>query len=680
MLGKTKQKSKVIDQGSAKPDYGFSGGFLTVIQNIGKALVYPVAVLPFAALLMRIGIVFENLGTTDGVHETFLYWFGFCMQVPGSAVFDNLPVIFAMGVSFGFAKDHRGEAAVVAAIAYFIIIGLVQNEGSLTSLIYHNVLTTDVYAANPEFGVVDGAPEYIFVDSYSKLLYLTPNVLNDADQVIGEPVWLLNLGVFAGIEAGLISAYCYNRWSDTQLPPALGFFSGRRFVPMVIISVMIAVSFATAIIWPWFQIILIEISLGLVYIPWLGAGAFAFINRLLLPFGLHNILNTFFYFQMPITYEGQQVMFVSRDAAYGITGTAPLLGDLNAYINAGDLAYNGIYVPGMEGEMIPGTDIPFSWTTPQSAATGTDAYIVMSGAHVGAFETGYFPVLMAGVPAVALAMAWKADKEFKKPVMAFMAAGAAVAFISGITEPVEYSFMFISPILYFSYAVLSGFMAAITVATGISFSYGFSAGLIDLIASVPTSGNLFQVAHPEAFMGWPLLIMVVLLVFSFCCYFALGYFFIEWFKIPTPGRMGNMTAVPSADGSDSFGIDSVSPTMGGGKKTKGKVAEKQAKFEKMAKDTVNLVGGIDNIYDVDNCITRVRMKLKSNDYTVEEVTALGYHGYLKQGKSFGQFIIGMDAELVAKLIQKLIDERWRDPNQPVEKEISTEPIEEKKLY
>ncbi|NOQ50337.1 MAG: hypothetical protein GQ557_01560 [Mycoplasmataceae bacterium] len=598
------------DLGSAKPDYGFSGGFLTVVQNIGKSLVYPIAVLPMAAILLRFGVMFESIGTTtlaDGtkVTSSFMYWLGFIMQTPGSAVFDNLPLIFAIGVAFGFSKDHRGEVALVGAIAYLVLFGLVQSENSLSYLFYHNVLQDD-------FG-------------NSQLLFITPAADGEA---VGDPVWLLNLGVFGGIEAGLISAYCYNRWSDTQLNPALGFFSGRRFVPMVVILVMIGVSFATAAIWPWFQIILVEISLGVVAIPWLGAGFYAFANRLLLPFGLHQVLNTFFWFQMPITAYGQQVFYLDP-----LTGDwIPLFGDINAFISAGTYVSDGI-------QLANHLDEP--------PITGDPAWLILQDANVGTFQTGFFPIMMGGVPAIALAMAYRADGENRKSVMAFMFTGAMVAFLTGITEPIEYSFMFISPVLYFSYAVLSGIIASITVATQISFGFGFSAGLIDFIVSIQTAANL----SPSGY--WSILIMLSLITLAFPLYFLLGYFIIGKFEVATPGRLGNMTGVSNNNNDDT--------TMVKSKKTKTGANDK---WERMAKETVDLVGGFENIYDIDNCITRVRLKIKDNKIDLKDIQKIGYIGYARVGKNSAQFIIGPESEIIAKAMTRLKETGYK-PKQSI---------------
>ncbi len=496
-------KAKVIDQGSAKPDYGFSGGFLVVVRNIGKSLIYPIAILPFAAILMRFGILFEQIGTdTSGVHDTFIYWFGFIIQVPGTTIFNNLGLIFGVGVAFGFAKDHRGEAALVGLVAYLILIGLVEAEDSLPYLIYHNVMTVE-----GDNGLY-----------YSKLLYLVPI------EGTSEGIWLLDLGVFGGMEAGLISAYCYNRYSNVKLPSAFSFFSGRRFVPIVVISVMIVVSCLTAVIWPWFQVALVLIAVQIVKVPCLGAGLYAFLNRLLVPFGLHQVLNIFFFFQMPITLNGDQIMVYDSQT----NELVPLLGDINAYMQAGNIYLNGLQVGDLTLE-----------------GGSEQIWAVLDGAHVGAFQTGFFPIIMGGVPGIAIAMSLRAEGQYRKQVTTFMISSAFIAFFIGVTEPIEYSFMFISPILYFSYAVLSGIVAAATVATGISFGFGFFSGFIDLMASIPTANNLYGVQHPDAFGGLPIIIMLGMIIAAFLAYFLLGWIFIKAFDIASPGRKGNMSGIVS---------------------------------------------------------------------------------------------------------------------------------------
>ncbi len=595
-----KTKRKIV--GSAKPDYGFSGGFLTVAQNIGKSLVYPIAVLPIAAILLRFGTLFQDLSSAQ---FDVLWWIGFILRTPGAAVFDNLAIIFAIGVAFGFSKDRRGESALVGAVSYLVLIGLVQQENSLASLYYENVFLIKG---------VDSAGNAV---EYSKLLYIVPQfgtVPGGTEQILGNSVWMLNLGIFGGIEAGIISAYAYNRWSGTKLHPALGFFSGRRFVPMVAIVIMTIVSFVTAAIWPWLQLLLVMLSEKILLIPSLGAGIYTFLNRLLLPFGLHQVINVFFWFQMPITYEGAQIMYMNGGQL------VPVLGDINAYSNAATYVTQGIQIG-------------------SNFYVGDKVWDILKESHVGAFQTGFFPIMMSGTVAAAFAIAMSADKVNRRKVLAFMMSAAFVSFLTCITEPVEYSFMFVSPLLYLIYSLLAGIVSSLTVLTGVSFGFGFSAGLIDLVLSAPvaihlsTSGALAYAISDFINATFP-------------GFYTSTYATIRGLNLATPGRGGNMTGI-----NEDYDEDVATE----GDQT---VKQKDSKELRMAKETIVLVGGVDNIYEIDNCITRVRLKVKNNNIDQNDVKKIGYIGYSKVGNNAAQFIIGPESEIIAKHILDLKNKHW----------------------
>lgn len=444
-----KQNTKVITE---KKDNNKKekGKFLSVLQNIGKSLVFPIAVLPAAAILLRVGVAISDVGVVDGTGvEQFVYWLGWILYTPADVIFANLPLIFAVGVAFGFAKDNRGEAALVGAIMYLGLIGISQVEGSFASLIYGNVNTFEYEG-----------------ESYSRILYLASELESGG---FTEPQWMLNLGAFGGILSGLIAAVLYNRYSEVRLPAALGFFSGRRFVPMLAMVAAAVVGIMMAVIWPWIQYGLVEVSKLLVKAPEVAAGAYAFANRLLIPFGLHQVLNVFFWFQMPIVAEGTQLFIQTETVGEFI----PLLGDITAFLGSTN-------------------NVVLSIDGGATSVSGQEAFDLLQAANVGTFQTGYFPIMMFGLPAIGFAIIKNSDKESRKSTMTFIMSAAAVAFLTGITEPLEFGFMFVSPILYFAYALLSGVVASLTVLTGASFGFGFSAGAIDLFLSLQISTNLAQ--------------------------------------------------------------------------------------------------------------------------------------------------------------------------------------------
>lgn len=650
---------------------------LGILQKIGKSMVFPIACLPAAALFLRIGAAIQTAGSNNSIEV--IYWIGYVMSKMGGVVFDYLPAIFAVGVGFGFSKDHRGEAALVSFLAYLLITALVQGfsfagqtagamdknsaefyktqPGSmtLTSLIYHGALVND--------------------GGVSSLLYLTVSYYDpQAAEMVYNNVWLMNLGVFGGIMAGLIGAWTYNKYSSVQLHPALGFFSGRRFTPLAVLFFAMLWSWPIAIVWPWINWALIQMSEALVNTPATAAGLYAFLNRLLIPFGLHQVLNAYFWFQMPIVTSGAVVidgftvaadgtvtqvtdvtissgtqLFYWEPDTTGQNGDAdllpqitPVLGDLNAFLSAS----GGVNIAAVDST---GQLVYFE---------GDASYALMQSAHVGTYQTGFFPVMMFGLPAVGIGIAYSADKQYRKQVLMYMGTAAIVSFLTGITEPLEFAFMFISPALYFGYALLSGLVAGFTVATGASFGFGFSAGLIDFALSIQTAANL-STGVSSAWNGYASIFWVLFMgIICVPAYFFMTVGIIKYTDVATPGRNGNLTGITGNDDNASSGV--TASTIAGAKNAK------DAKNIEMAQATMKLVGP-ENLLNIDNCITRVRLKVKDNkSITNEQAAKIGYRGMSKPGSENLQFIIGPESEQIAIKMQAMYDEWKRTGTLPYE--------------
>ncbi len=645
---------------------------LGILQKIGKSMVFPIACLPAAALFLRIGAAIQTAGSNNSI-ET-IYWIGYVMSKMGGVVFDYLPAIFAVGVGFGFSKDHRGEAALVSFLAYLLITALVQGfsfagqsaakmnsdaeAGSLTltSLIYHGALVNDA-------GV-------------SSVLYLTVSYYDpQAAEMVYVNVWLMNLGVFGGIMAGLIGAWTYNKYSSVQLHPALGFFSGRRFAPLAVLVVAMLWSWPIAIVWPWINWALIQMSEALVNTPATAAGLYAFLNRLLIPFGLHQVLNAYFWFQMPIVTSGAVIvdgfvvaadgtqtmvndvviesgtqLFYWEADSTGTSGDAdllpditPVLGDLNAFLAAS----GGVNIAAVDST---GQLVYF---------TGEASYSLFQSAHVGTYQTGFFPIMMFGLPAVGLGIAYSAEKDYRKQVFMYMGTAAMVSFLTGITEPLEFAFMFISPALYFGYALLSGLVAGFTVATGASFGFGFSAGLIDFALSIQTAANL-STGVSSAWGGYASIFWVLFMgILCVPAYFFMTVGIIKYTDVATPGRNGNLTGL-TGNNDDNASNAATASSIAGAKNAK------DAKNIQMAIDTMKLVG-VENLVNIDNCITRVRLKVKDNkSITNEQAAKIGYRGMSKPGSENLQFIIGPESEQIAIKMQAMYDEWKRTGKLPFE--------------
>jgi len=588
----SKKQEKVLN----KNDNNQSGWnkFLTFLQEIGKSLQFPIAVLPFAAVLARFGALGISY-TTDSAGEITNqvgYWISFIIEKPGTIVFDNLPLVFAIGVSFGLAKDHRGEVALVGA-AFYLILGAMTAEKALPEMMYSKVLTF-TYISDGKDIVRSGL---FYVPIYK-------------DGVINSSQYVLSIGVLGGITAGVISAVLYNRFKDIKLPTALSFFGGRRFVPMLGLIVAVPTALLFAIIWPWIQWILMQFG-NLVADPtkpeWAvpGTAIYGFLNRLLLAFGLHQILNTFFWFQLPI--HGQVISPIEGS----IIGE-PIWsnGDINAF------------TAGIEG--------------------------------AGLFQSGFFPIMMGGVPAIALAMIYSAKKENRNQVAGFLGGVALVSLISGITEPIEYSFVFLSPILLVVHSLLTGIFMAISTAMRIQVGFGFSAGLIDYSISIAQSWG--YAAHNTGITrvtANPLWILV-LTGLAAGIYYPIFYYTINKMNILTPGRGDDLveTEVEEPKTTTKSKNSSKTKEAEAEKKSASAVTTGQSKYTVMAAKIIKAIGA-DNFVSVDNCATRLRLILKDNSKVNDaQIKAAGAFGVKRLGTQAFQIVIGPDVEHVANEVKE----------------------------
>ena len=361
------------------------------LQKLGKALMLPVACLPICGILMGIGYALCP-ACIQGVDITGAKaLIGFFLVKAGGALIDNMAWLFVIGVGVGMADDNDGTAA-LAALASWLMI---------TNLLSTGVVTT-----------------------------LMPSIAENADKTlafdkIANP--------FIGILAGIIGATCYNKFKGTKLPDWLAFFSGKRCVAIVSGVVSIVVSAILLFVWPVVFGALIALGQAIVGMDAVGAGIYAFLNRLLIPTGLHHALNNVFWFDT---------------------------------IGLGDLAN--------------------FWKGKTSADVSWD---------LGMYMSGFFPCMMFGIPGAALAMVHTAKSNKKKIAIGLVGSAALCSFICGVTEPFEFGFMFLAPALYVVYALLYGIFTFITVLVGFRAGFSFSAGATDLIfsASLPAAKNTWMI-------------------------------------------------------------------------------------------------------------------------------------------------------------------------------------------
>jgi len=474
----------------------------------------PVATLPAAAILMGVGYWIDPIGWGgDNALAAFFI-------KSGSAIIDNMSVLFAIGVAYGMSKDKDGAAALTGFVGFLV----------LTTL-----------CSPAAVSMIQKIP---------------------ADQVPAAFGKISNQ--FVGILVGIISAELYNRFSSVELPKALSFFSGRRLVPILTSFVMILVAFILMYIWPVIFDGLVNFGEHIQKLGSVGAGVYAFFNRLLIPVGLHHALNSVFWFDV-------------------------------AGIN----------------------DIPNFLGGAQSIEAGKAVVGI-----TGRYQAGFFPIMMFGLPGAALAIYHCARPENKAKVLGIMMAGAFAAFFTGITEPLEFSFMFVAPVLYVIHAVLTGISVFIAASMQWIAGFGFSAGLVDMVLSS---------RNPLATHWWMLIPQG--LVF-FVIYYVVFRFTITKFNLMTPGRE-LAVAGSEADGQDV----NVS-------------ADKEQDVAGLARQYIAAVGGSDNLTGIDACITRLRLNVKDSSLVNEALAKrLGASGVIRLNKTSVQIIVGFVAEKIANAMK-----------------------------
>ncbi|HFZ1633223.1 TPA: PTS N-acetyl glucosamine transporter subunit IIABC [Klebsiella pneumoniae] len=422
----------------------------------------------------------------------------------GGAIFDNLALIFANGVASSWSKDNAGSAALAGAVGYF-------------------VMTKAMVTINPE----------------------------------------INMGVLAGIITGLVAGAVYNRWAGIKLPDFLSFFGGKRFVPIATGFFCLILAAIFGYVWPPVQHAIHSGGEWIVSAGALGSGIFGFINRLLIPTGLHQVLNTIAWFQI---------------GEFTNAAGAVFHGDINRFY-AGD---------------------------------GT----------AGMFMSGFFPIMMFGLPGAALAMYLAAPKARRPMVGGMLLSVAITAFLTGVTEPLEFLFMFLAPLLYLLHAVLTGISLFIATALGIHAGFSFSAGAIDyvLMYSLPAASKNV----------WMLLVMGVVFFFV---YFLLFSAVIRMFNLKTPGREDKAADVVTEEANSNT----------------------EEGLTQLATSYIAAVGGTDNLKAIDACITRLRLTVgdsaKVNDAACKR---LGASGVVKLNKQTIQVIVGAKAESIGDEMKKVV--------------------------
>ena len=453
-----------------------------LLQRIGKALMTPIAVLPVAALLLRLGF-----------GDIFDGQVALIMKSAGDAIFSHLDLLFGIGIAYGLAKNNDGAAALSGAIGVLI----------------------------------------------AKAVYLSI----DKD---------VNMGVFVGIIIGVLAGTLYNRYHDIKLPEFLGFFGGKRFVPIITAVAAIGVGVLSGYFWHFAQSGIDAFSNAIIGLNEIGTFIYGTLNRLLIPLGLHHILNSVFWFQLgEYTYLKDGVEVVAN-------------GDLHRFF-AGDKT-------------------------------------------AGVYMSGFYVVMMFGLPAMAYAIYLNTPKNSRKKVGAILAGVAFTSFLTGITEPLEFLFLFVAPLLFVLHALLTGLSLALAQMLDIHAGFGFSAGFIDYVINYKLATN-------------PLLILPLGAVFAFI-YFVSSYYTIKLFKLKILDESNDNTVVNKNNEALAF---------------------------------IEALGGIENITHTDACITRLRMSVNDSSILLDKTfLALGAKGVIRPDKKSIQIVLGNRAESVAEAIKEAL--------------------------
>jgi PTS system N-acetylglucosamine-specific IIC component len=485
---------------------------MKIFQRLGKSLMLPVACLPVAAILMGIGYWLDPNGWGANLPVA-----GFLIKA-GGAIIDNMGILFAIGVGVGMCKDAGGggTAALSAMISWLLIQTL------LSPAAYSMFFDIPVEQVPAAFGKLHNQ--------------------------------------FIGIVSGLLGAACCNKFSGTKLPDALSFFSGRRCVAIVTSGATLIVVLLLAFLWPGIYGGLVKFGEMIISSGAVGTGIYGFLNRLLIPFGLHHALNSVFWFDVA-----------------GIN-------DIGKFWNAA--------LGGVKGQ-------------------------------TGMYMTGFFPMMMFGLPAACLAMIHTAKSNKKKIAAGLLLSGALASFFTGITEPIEFAFMFLAPPLYVIHAVLTGISLAICSLLPVRCGFNFSAGLIDWVLSfkAPMAVN-------------PYLILPIGAAYA-VLYYVVFRFAIVKFNFKTPGREDDDDEVLE--------------------KEKSAVIKGNNNFAEVAARVFEGLGGKENVVSVEHCATRLRVEVKNMENVNEKkIKSAGVSGVIRPGKTSVQVIVGTKVQFVAEEVEKLM--------------------------
>ncbi|MEG1880262.1 MAG: PTS transporter subunit EIIC [Oscillospiraceae bacterium] len=514
---------------------------------------FPIALLPVAGLLLGIGGSFTNAAMIEsyGLSEilgegTFLYAILTIMKDTGNIVFANLPIIFAMGVALGMANKEKAAATLSATIAYFVLLQ------TISACLVLSGKATD--GSLPEGAVV---------------------------QALG--ITTLDMGVFGGIIVGLGVAWLHNKFYKIELPSAISFFGGTRFIPIISALAYIVVGAIMFFVWPIIQGWIHALGGLVLNSGYFGTFVYGVIERTLIPFGLHHV------FYIPFWQTG--------------------LG--------GSMVIDGATISGAQ-------NIFFA----QLASPNTTQF----SAEATRFMTGKFPFMIFGLPGAALAMYMCARDSKKKVAGGLLLSAAVTAMLTGITEPLEFTFLFVAPVLYAIHCVLAGLSFMLMHVLNVTIGMTFSGGIIDFV--------LFGIMQGTAKTNWMMMLPVG--VGYFAIYFMLFKYMIKKFDYITPGREPDVVETKLYNRSDY-------------NEKKSGVLNKKAEIKASPQIIVEALGGEGNIINLDSCATRLRVTVADSERVDEvELKATGAAGVIKKGNGI-QVIYGPRVTVIKSEIEEYLE-------------------------
>ena len=539
----------MTEAGTMKQKRG--SGFFSVLQRVGRAFMLPIALLPIAGLLLGVGASFTNLATLEAYNllgvmgpGTFPYSVFTLLSSVGTVIFDNLPLLFALGVALGMAENEKATATLSAAIAFFVmhktIHALLDISGKLEA------------GAMPEGTIAD---------------------------VVGIPS--LQMGVFGGIIVGLGVAWLNNRFYKIRLPNVISFFGGTRFVPIISTLAYILVGALMFFIWPFVQSGIYALGDLVLRSGYAGTLIYGFIERILIPFGLHHV------FYLPFWQTG-------------VGGSAMI---------------DGVMVYGAQ-------NIFFA----ELASPNTTRFSV----EACRFMSGKFPLMIFGLPGAALAMYTCAEPGKKRAAGGLLLSAALTSMLTGITEPLEFTFLFVAPVLYVIHSIFAGLAYMLMHLLNVGVGMTFSGGLIDL--------TLFGILQGNAKTNW-IMIPVVGAVY-FIVYFLLFRFLIRYRNYATPGR--------------EVGDDEVKLYTRADYNEKKQDKRKEADHE-VSKLILEGLGGRENIANLDCCATRLRVTVKDESAVNESLLKQsGARGVIRRGGGI-QIVYGPQVSVIKSELEEYID-------------------------